>query len=277
MSIIHIGCYYFMLFIIYSAMGWLYESIWCSICGGKLVNRGFLTGPICPVYGFGAVLVIITLSDVKDNLLALFFASIVLTNTLEYFTSYILEKFFGVRWWDYTHYRYNLNGRVCLLGAVAFGTMSVLLLHFLHPWVNRYVLQMPESAFYLLSGVFLGAMLFDLFTTVNHLLKLNGRLAEIQSAMEQFAGAYKERAEQRVDSLQQALSERFENSEFASERIKNLIENQRFLDRRLINAFPHMTSLRYTEAFEKIKPHILTKKSKKSQASTDDQQTDQSA
>ena len=92
LSIIDTACYYFLLFIIYSFMGWLYESIWCSLCEGKLVNRGFLAGPFCPVYGFGALLVILTLSDVKDNLLALFFASIVVTNTLEYLTSYILEK-----------------------------------------------------------------------------------------------------------------------------------------------------------------------------------------
>ena len=260
LSIIDTACYYFLLFIIYSFMGWLYESIWCSLCEGKLVNRGFLAGPFCPVYGFGALLVILTLSDVKDNLLALFFASIVVTNTLEYLTSYILEKCFAVRWWDYSHYRFNLNGRVCLLGAVAFGTMSVLLLHIIHPWVLSYIVRLSPPAFYLLSGVFLGAMLFDLATTVKHLLSLNGRLAEIQSALEQFAGQYKERAGQKVDTLQLALSERFENSEFASERIRALIHMRKFQDRRLLAAFPRMRSTKYTAAFEKIRPHILGKK-----------------
>ena len=262
LSIIDTACYYFLLFIIYSFMGWLYESIWCSLCEGKLVNRGFLAGPFCTVYGFGALLVILTLSDVKDNLLALFFASIVVTNTLEYLTSYILEKCFAVRWWDYSHYRFNLNGRVCLLGAVAFGTMSVLLLHIIHPWVLSYIVRLSPPAFYLLSGVFLGAMLFDLATTVKHLLSLNGRLAEIQSALEQFAGQYKERAGQKVDTLQLALSERFENSEFASERIRALIHMRKFQDRRLLAAFPRMRSTKYTAAFEKIRPHILGKKNK---------------
>ncbi len=270
MSIIDTACYYFLLFIVYSFMGWLYESIWCSFCEGKLVNRGFLAGPFCPVYGFGALLVILTLSDVKSNLLALFFASIIVTNTLEYLTSYILEKCFAVRWWDYSHYRFNLNGRVCLLGAVAFGTMSVLLLHIIHPWVNHYILRLSQPAFYLLSGVFLGAMLFDLATTVKHLLSLNGRLAEIQTALEQFAGQYKERAEQKVDTLQLALSERFENSEFASERIRALIDTHKFQDRRLLKAFPRMQSTKYMEAFEKIKPHMLTKNSSKNTAAEDD-------
>lgn len=270
LSIVDTACYYFLLFIIYSFMGWLYESIWCSFCEGKLVNRGFLAGPFCPVYGFGALLVILTLSDVKGNLLALFFASIVVTNTLEYLTSYILEKCFAVRWWDYSHYRFNLNGRVCLLGAAAFGTMSVLLLHIIHPWVLSSIERLSQPAFYLLSGVFLGAILFDLATTVKHLLSLNGRLAEIQAALEQYAGQYKERAEQKVDTLQLALSERFENSEFASERIRSLINLRKFQDRRLLSAFPRMRSTKYTEAFEKIRPHILSKKAKKSTVSEEE-------
>lgn len=157
-------------------------------------------------------------------MLALFFASIVLTNTLEYLTSYLLEN--ALPCVDYSHYRFNLNGRVCLLGAVAFGTMSVLLLHFLHPWVNAYIIRLSLPAFYLLSGVFLGGMLVDLATTVKHLLSLNGRLAEIQAALEQYATAYMERAGQRVDTLQIAL-ERFENSEFASERIRALMDTHK--------------------------------------------------
>lgn len=253
-------CYYFLLLIIYSFMGWLYETIWCSFCERKLVNRGFLTGPICPIYGFGALLVIFILGDVRDNLPALFFSSIIVTNTLEYVTSYLLEKCFAVRWWDYSHYRFNLNGRVCLLGAIAFGTMSVLLIHFIHPWVVGHINHLSQPAFYLLSGIFLGIMAADLFSTVKHLLRLNQRLSEIQTALEQFAVQSKERMEQTADAWQLLLSERFENSEFASERIRALMDIRKFQERRLLQAFPRMKSLKYTAAFEKIKPRLLLTK-----------------
>ena len=91
-----------------------YESTLCSITQRKPVNRGFLNGPICPVYGFGALIIVFTLENVKGNLLALFLASAVLTCTLEYITSYLLEKLFKTQWWDYSKRRFNLNGRICL-------------------------------------------------------------------------------------------------------------------------------------------------------------------
>ena len=129
-----------------------YESTLCSITQRKPVNRGFLNGPICPVYGFGALIIVFTLENVKGNLLALFLASAVLTCTLEYITSYLLEKLFKTQWWDYSKRRFNLNGRICLEGAIVFGLLSVLLMEFIHPFISGSIGRFSPTIRYILAG-----------------------------------------------------------------------------------------------------------------------------
>ena len=106
---------YILLFFFYSAGGWLLESIYCSIGEKKIINRGFLTGPLCPIYGTAAiVMVVLIYNPFRDNALVVFLLGIVLCYIVEYITSYIMEKLFAARWWDYTYELLNINGRICL-------------------------------------------------------------------------------------------------------------------------------------------------------------------
>lgn len=198
-------CKMFLWFIIYSFIGWVYESTLCSITSRSLVNRGFLNGPVCPVYGFGALIVILALEDQAGHVLALFLSSMLLTAVLEYFTSWILEKFFHAKWWDYSKWRFNLNGRICLGGALVFGILSVLLIEFVHPVVSGLVEKLSRTAVYWASAVLLVMMATDLFATVRHLLTLNGRLAEIQAALDGYKDEMAQRRRERVDALQAKL------------------------------------------------------------------------
>ena len=93
---------WFLWLMIYSIIGWVYESTICSIGHRKLINRGFLNGPYCPIYGCGVVIVVAILTPLKENLLILFAGSFLLTSVLEYITGYILEKVFHNKWWDYS-------------------------------------------------------------------------------------------------------------------------------------------------------------------------------
>lgn len=242
----------FLWFLIYSFIGWAYESILCSITGKKLVNRGFLNGPVCPVYGCGALIIIFSLQSVTDNILVLFLSSVVLTTTLEYITSYLLETFFHAKWWDYSRYHFQINGRVCLLGSLVFGLLSVLLMLFIHPFVKEMVEQIPDKVLLWTAVFLLLLFLSDIFVTVRHILLLNGRLQEIQEAINQYAQNSRERAQQ----LKSTLLERFENSEFNSLRIKALLDMRKFQDRRLMKAFPRLESVKYKEALEKIKSRL---------------------
>ena len=123
----------FLLFVCYSFIGWLIEVIFEFVNNGKLVNRGFLIGPYCPIYGVGGVIATITLTSHKDSVIILFVMSIFLFAILEYFTSYLMEKLFKARWWDYSHFRFNINGRICLETLVPFGLLGCFAIYIVNP------------------------------------------------------------------------------------------------------------------------------------------------
>lgn len=113
-------CFYFMLFLLYSFIGWSIEVIGQLLEKHRFINRGFLVGPICPIYGWGCIAMILTLTKYKSDFFLLFAMAIVICSILEYFTSYFMEKLFHVRWWDYTRRKYNLNGRICAETMIPF-------------------------------------------------------------------------------------------------------------------------------------------------------------
>ncbi len=123
----------FLLFIIYSLLGWIVEVINNLIISRKFVNRGFLIGPYCPIYGVGGLIATILLTKYKESIIVLFVMSMFLFALLEYFTSYLMEKIFKARWWDYTDYRFNINGRVCLETLVPFGLLGCFAIYVINP------------------------------------------------------------------------------------------------------------------------------------------------
>jgi uncharacterized membrane protein len=243
---------WFAWFIIYSFIGWFYESVLCSVSERKLINRGFLSGPVCPVYGFGALAVLIVLDGRTDSMIVLFLAALILTCTLEYITSYILEKLFNAKWWDYSARRFNINGRVCLEGALVFGVMSVLLIKYIHPLIVRLIGLLPPDILMLACVIVFAAFILDTIVTVSHIVTLNGRLGEIQGAINSFV----EERMKRAAELRNTLVESFEQSEFYNERIKSLLMLSRFQNRRLVRAFPKLRSVKYEEAMKKLKESL---------------------
>ena len=120
---------YFLLFIIYSFLGWLIEIIVCSISEKHFTPRGFLIGPYCPIYGFASIIMITLLNKYFNDPLIVFILSAIIASVLEYFTSYIMEKIFNARWWDYSDRKLNINGRICLENSVlSIGKLLSLLL-----------------------------------------------------------------------------------------------------------------------------------------------------
>lgn len=127
-------CILFLLFILYSFVGWVMEVCVTLHDTKKLVNRGFLVGPICPIYGCGVLLILLLLHKYLDDPVALFVMAILLCSFLEYFTGYIMEKMFNARWWDYSHKKFNINGRICLDNLVAFGVLGLLVMYIINPF-----------------------------------------------------------------------------------------------------------------------------------------------
>ena len=135
----------FFTFFIYSFIGWIIETLYVTLREfimykkTTLANRGFLIGPYCPIYGLSSILMIVLLSKYKDDLFVLFILGLVITSVLEYFTSYMLEKLFKVRWWDYSIYPCNIDGRVCLFNSFLFGILCILLIHYINPVIEYFV------------------------------------------------------------------------------------------------------------------------------------------
>jgi len=175
---------------------------------------------------------------------------------VEYVTAVLLEKLFQAKWWDYSNRRFNLNGRVCLLGALVFGILSVLLVKIIHPQVAALTAQVPEWLQIVLSVALLILISLDLYATVRHLLQLNSWLRDIQTAINDFLSKNVKRA----GEVKDAILDRFEESEFYNERIKTLFNLNRIQNMRIFRAFPDLRSLKYNEAFQKLKKIVLGEK-----------------
>ena len=140
--------YYFIIFFAYSVIGWIVESTFVSLQAKPIhfVNRGFLIGPYCPIYGCGSLGMILYLEQYKDNIITVFLLSVVICSILEYFTSYIMEKLFKTRLWDYSEKKFNLNGRICGENAILFGLGGVAIIYISHPILNEILNQLSKNA-----------------------------------------------------------------------------------------------------------------------------------
>ena len=122
-------------FFAYSILGWACECLYCGIPARRFINRGFLEGPYCPIYGCGALIVILVLDPLKGHPLLLFLGAMIFTSVLEYVTSWLMEKLFHSKWWDYSERPFNINGRVCLLNSLLFGIMGLAVMYVVHPFI----------------------------------------------------------------------------------------------------------------------------------------------
>ena len=162
---------YFLLFILYSVLGWFLEIGWVFASQKKFVKRGILLGPYCPIYGCGCLLLITMLDNFKTHPIYLFFLTILICSILEYFGSFVLEKMFGARWWDYTHYKFNLNGRICLETMVPFSIMGTLIVYYLNPYLTSKINFNNGYVYFIVIGFIL-----DIITTYFVLKNVKGSL-----------------------------------------------------------------------------------------------------
>lgn len=203
---------YFLLFIIYSFSGWLLEVIIVSIASKKLSDRGFLIGPICPIYGLSSLCMTILLNRYKNDYIVLFFMSVIICSIIEYITSYIMEKIFKTRWWDYSHKVFNLNGRICLINSLLFGLLGLIVIIYLNPFFLNIINKLPNMLFYLISTTIIIILIVDTFISFNIICKV--KVA--------------------ADNIRKDCTEEI------NERIKKFIKDSSFLYKRLFKAFPNL-------------------------------------
>lgn len=203
--------YYFLLFLIYSFIGWLIEVIGKLIEKHKFVNRGFLIGPICPIYGHGCILMILTLSRYKDNPLTLFIYAIFICSLLEYFTSYFMEKIFKARWWDYSTKRFNLNGRICAETMIPFGILGTLVICVINP-IFEYLLNLFNFETIKITAIILFVIyLIDSIISLTIMFGFKGTLKTVEK----------------------------DGTEEITKKVKKILINKNVLYKRLVEAFPN--------------------------------------
>ncbi len=166
---------YILLFFIYAFIGWCIEVVAKIIDDRKFVNRGFLIGPILPIYGIG-VLLILLVTKQTDNFIIVFIKAIAVCSVLEYFTSWIMEVFFKTRWWDYSKRKFNLNGRICANTMIPFGLLGLLVVYVLNPFFNYVINHSPYVLNVIIVGIFVFFILLDFIVTVKVLFKIKRKI-----------------------------------------------------------------------------------------------------
>ncbi|MGM9662437.1 MAG: hypothetical protein ACI3WR_05030 [Oscillospiraceae bacterium] len=259
-----------LLFFAYGFLGWLGEMIYCSIGQRRLCEkRGFLNGCICPIYGFGALLVLLVLRSGGDSVALTFFGGMVLTSALEYFTSWLMEKAFHMRWWDYSHYKFQLHGRICLVNSTLFGIASVLLRHVIHPPLLRTAEALLRSgAGEPLAFFLLGVFSCDTALSIRSAIQLDNRLNKLQEAKEQIrqlvdekmekARLWREEQQEQRDRAGEELYQRemrlFEQRQAELQQyMDSLPTGQDLFERRLLRSHPQLRSLQRSDSLELLR------------------------
>lgn len=189
---------YIIMFFIYAFAGWILESV-----GGifnpkvkKFVNRGFLIGPYCPVYGIGVVLVSLLLKKYTNDIPVLFFLSILICGTLEYFTGYIMEKLFNARWWDYSKNKFNINGRVCLETLLPFGIVATLIISKINPFLFQYFNKLSDFSLHIIT-IFLSLLfVIDFIISFKIILSFKGEIRGKKDNTEEIVSKVKDKTDE---------------------------------------------------------------------------------
>jgi len=277
---LHIFFNFLWFFVIYSIIGWISEVIFAAVKYRELVNRGFLNGPYCPIYGFGMLFVILSLSSFTDNVLILFLASALLTTALEAVVGVVLNKLFNKTWWDYSSEPFNIKGYVCIRASLTWGLCCVIAIKFVHPYIAKMVNIIPEPYSYIIIIVLTAFIILDLVSTVavvknfdKHLIHIEELAANIKEMSNELAMTIagnaieiietgeeiKEAIEDKKNQIILTAKKRKESFTEITKKYENLI-TQKGKYTRLIKAFPDLKTGKYTESLQKLKDHARSKK-----------------
>lgn len=270
--------YSILYFFVYGFLGWCTEVIFAAFKQHRFVNRGFLNGPICPIYGVGVTLVIACLEAFQSNLLLLYISSVILVTVLEGVTGWAMDKLFHNKWWDYSKLPFNIGGYVCLLFSLIWGVACVFIVYFIHPLIHQVLSLIPHTAGIALIAILGIALLSDMIVTTSAIVKFNQYLERLKHITDELhaisnqigAELYQnvmhvldmqESSRQKLDDVKLEVSEeiRMQIVELKT-RAQNLGEKVPKPARRLLKAFPKLESRNYKAQLElfrqKLEQHL---------------------
>ena len=278
-------------FLVFSFLGWCVEVAYQAVSKGLVVNRGFLNGPVCPIYGFGVLAVFFLLQMTGDgpfyeqNALKVFVFGVILATAVELFGGWILDKAFHARWWDYSDRPFNLHGYICLQFSIIWGMSILLVVRAVYPMLSRILGMIPQNIGWILIGIFCVIYIADFAVSVSVMIGLNKRMAEIDEMQKRMRvvsndlstkiGTRSLETKQRVDeakvqaslagaeardAIEQSKAESAAQlsaarSEIAAKRKaleERILSSRHFGAGRLLRAFPEMKHHKYAELLEEI-------------------------
>lgn len=258
----------FLIFILFSFIGWISEVIYVGVTSAhKFVNRGFLHGPLCPVYGFGGVVILMLPPSLYATWIPLFFASMILCTIVEYFVSWLMEKLFHTRWWDYSHYKIQLNGRICLLNSILFGFLGVVVIHFVYPLMIDLLNSLGQKVINVSGVIILVVLSVDIFFTVRKLVDFANVMKKLKELGETLNSHYGQEEWFKKGSFMDMINsviERADNrkEEFSQKILEKIdkVQNLRLPSVELfIKKFPSIKSTKYKDELNMIKEKIHQK------------------
>ena len=280
-------------FILYAFLGWCTEIVYAAVNTGQFINRGFLNGPYCPIYGFGVLFVISLLNPVKNHLLYTFVGSVLITSTIEFIGGYVLEKIFHHKWWDYSEKPFNIRGYICLQFSLIWGLACLVVIDRVHPLIESAVTHIPLLVSQIILAIFCCLLIIDTLSTAKSILKLNKKLEIIDDislrirevsdnlgedlaiktiSFMQKKEELEESLETKKEILQSEIAEIKEVRQLAlshhkqalaelHKANKEVLEAWAFGQKRLIKAFPGLISIDHKDALDNLKV-LLKSKSK---------------
>lgn len=268
-------------FIIYAFLGWCSEVAYAALDLGKFVNRGFLNGPVCPIYGCGIVIVVSVLTPIKGNLAILFFGSVILTTALELVVGWGLETIFHNQWWDYSMFPFNFKGYICLKFSLLWGLACTFVMDIVHPLIMGLIRFIPKKIGIILLILLFAAFIADCIITVAEIMKLNKKLrilTQIQDRLDHIAveigeniyegvtdaietsekikNNFEENRETNKGKSQGEKGKLLKEKEELKSKYRALLEEKRAVQNRLLKGFPDMKSRRHQVSLQKLKTAI---------------------
>ncbi len=249
-------------FFIFAFLGWCGEVVFAAIVEKRFVNRGFLSGPLCPIYGFGVVLIDLCLRPFGHHPAALLIGSMVVGSALEWVAGFLLEKIFHQKWWDYSNEPHNLNGYICLRFSVLWAFAGTAVVGYVMPFTRRLVQRIPTVPGWVILGILSALLLADFAVTVEAIIGLNRKLKSLETVAALLkegsdrlgeglyegaaaAGEKRQALETEWQQRAEALKEKYQESLWANRR-----------HRRLLKAFPDLKSLRHNKELELFRQNI---------------------
>ncbi len=245
-------------FFLYSLLGWAMESVYLSIGQRKLINTGFLYGPFCPIYGFGAVVLYLFLKNLQGKPILIFFVGFVVLSIWEYFVGFLLEKLFKTKYWDYSNNKFNINGRVCLLNSIYWGFLSVFFIKIWNPLVETQINKIPQEIILYIDIILVAYIIIDMIVSAVKTSNLAKRIRKLIQLGDSLKEKLEELKKTSSEKQKVALQKIIDDLKLRQKTMRLKIDKQ---VAKLKNAFPSVQS-EHIKEYLKLKVNELKNKTK---------------